>query len=109
MEPKTISANDFLAGLIFPDRIGIDKHNLKAELVGRGIVVKDASGNVVKVIYAGSTDNRTLYARVEGLGFIGGWQYPHRRAPFTDLVESINQGVLYHDMNDLPNGRKRKV
>lgn len=109
MQTKEISASDFLAGLIFPGRLGIGGHNLKAEQVGRGIVVKDPSGNAVKVTYAGTTDNRTLYAHVDGLGFIGGWTYPHRRQPFTCLVESINQGVLYHEMNDLPNGRKKKA
>jgi hypothetical protein len=103
-----ISSADFLAG-VRPFPRGIGTHNLKAELVGRGIEVKDPSGKVVEVSYGATMDRRSVHAYVTGLGFIGGWQWPHRSAPFTDLVESINQGVLYHDMNSLPNGRKRKV
>ena len=109
MQTKEISIKDFVAGVRPFPRGGIVGHSLKAELVGRGIVVKDSSGNVVKVTYGATLDNRHVHAHVAGLGFIGGWQYPHKAQPFKCLVDAINQGVLYHDMNDLPNGREKKT
>lgn len=108
MQTKEISSKDFLAG-VKPFPRGIGTHNLKTELVGRGIVVKDLNGNKVEVTYGATSDRRSVHAHVVGLGFIGGWQYPHRAAPFMDLVESINQGILYPDMNSLPNGRKKRA
>jgi hypothetical protein len=72
------------------------------------MVVRDPSGNIVEVCYAGTTDNRTLYAYLKNAGgFIGGWQYPHRPGHFRELEASINRGVLYERESDLPTGRGR--
>ena len=106
MQCDTVTPAEFIRGLesLVKDA---GKHDLRAEQVGQGIVVKRPDGSIVDVKYAGSIDSRTVYAYVEYLGIIGGWRYPHRKQPFLCLVESINRGILYHDMNSLPNGRRR--
>jgi len=82
-------------------------HGLRATWEdGKGLTVTDAQGAVVQVTLGATLDNRTVYAHVEGLGFIGGWTYPHRAQPFKRIVESINRGRVYEDMNHLPNGRR---
>ncbi len=77
-------------------------HKFKARLVGPRIIVEDEQGRSVTVNFSATQDMRTCYAHVESVGFIGGWTYPHRKMPWTYLAESINRGVLYHDINDLP-------
>lgn len=84
------------------------KHHYKAIWTDHGIKVTDPDGNEIKVQYAATSDNRTVHAFVQGVGFIGGWQYPHRRSPFRNLVDSINQGTLYDHSADLPNGRSNQ-
>ena len=77
-------------------------HGLTAEWVsGRGIIVRNAAGVKVKVSFAGTLDNRTCYAYTED-GFIGGWQYPHRKESFCALAASINRGILYSSLDELP-------
>lgn len=76
-----------------------------------GIVVRDATGAEVKVEYGATADQRTCYAYIAGGGgFIGGWQcLPKKVRPrFRDLVDAINAGRLYGNMNDLPGGRSRQ-
>lgn len=107
MKTTTITVNDFLNGSMFLRPTGTGQHNLTAKW-DNGIKVTDENGNAVNVEYGATTDNRTVTAYVREIGFIGGWQYPHKRQSFKLLIDSINQGIVYHDMNDLPNGRKRK-
>jgi hypothetical protein len=76
-------------------------------LVGLGIVVEDAEGQPVAVKFGATEDLRTVYAQVQGVGFIGGWQYPHRAMPWSYLVDSINAGRLYTRLEDLPNRWQR--
>ena len=109
MKSGTISSSDFLAGKRLTPRTGRGTHNLTATWDGHGIVVLDPERHLMTVSYASSVDRRTCYAYIENLGFIGGWQYPHKGQPFRALVESINRGVLYFDMNSLPNGREKKT
>lgn len=109
MKIGEISSKDFLAGNFLPQpRAGRGIHNFKAEWVeGRGIRINGHIPHELKISFASTNDMRTCYAYCEGVGFIGGWQYPHRKMPFKYLVESINQGILYYDQNSLPNGRRR--
>ena len=81
---------------------GTGTHTFKAHLQGKSIVVQDENGNEVNVQYAATSDKRTCYAHVEGIGFIGGWQWPNQPKPFQTLVAYINQGILYHNLDDLP-------
>jgi hypothetical protein len=82
------------------------KHFYHAVLEGGSVKVYDSDNNPIKVEFAGTMDNCTCYAYVasEG-GFIGGWQ---RRAnakkgfPWKSLVDAINRGIHYDDMNELP-------
>ena len=104
---REVSTDDFLAGRCRHD-ITRGEHEYKASLVNGGIVVVDGEGRPVKVTYASTADNRTCYAHVGGVGFIGGWTYPHRKQPFRELVAYINRGVVYADMNDLPKSHKIK-
>ena len=107
METCIITPNDFIAGRA--PRRGTGTHNLKAEWIpGKGIKVTGPNGEEIHVTYGSTMDLRTCYAHVSTLGFIGGWRYPHMKQPFLSLVNSINKGVLYYSMNDLPNGRKKK-
>ena len=92
MTHTTITVNDFLKGRQPKPRGGYTCHAYHAEIVGRGIQVFDKGGNRVEVTFAGTMDNRTLYAYVKGDLYIGGWQYPHKKLPFTRLVDSINRG-----------------
>jgi hypothetical protein len=90
-------------------------HNLRASLVVADkpgnpprIVVKDKENNrEVNVQYGATQDNCTCYAYVPGMGFIGGWQCMNKksRMRFHNLVNYINNGVCYQDMNDLPTTR----
>jgi hypothetical protein len=77
-------------------------------MIEGGIVVKDEHGEEVDVTFGATSDNRSVHAHVEGVGFIGGWQYPHKAMPWEYLVKSINRGIVYHDMNHLPKSLKRK-
>lgn len=78
------------------------KHEYKAYLNDESIQVVDANGDAVEVTIGGTPDGRTRYAYVKGVGFIGGWRYPHRKMPRSYLVDCINKGILYLDMNELP-------
>ena len=84
------------------------EHDYKASLEDGRLVVIGGDGRPVKVAYAMTADNRTCYARVNGVGIIGGWTYPHKRQPFRELVACINQGVVYTDVSDLPKSHKIK-
>ena len=81
----------------------ITGHTYKAEMVDGSLIVRNAKGDKVKVTFAGTTDNRTLYAYVPE-GYIGGWQWPHVPMPFKALVDSINRGIMYGSMSELPTG-----
>lgn len=86
---------------------GGTRHDLRARWTDGGIAVEDAAGQPVRVQFGGTADLRTVSAHVPGLGFIGGWRYPHKREAWKFLVDCINEGRLYHDLSDLPNGRRR--
>jgi len=109
MRITTVTAKDFIMGRMARVRNTKTRHNFKAHLEGRAIKVVDESGNEVEVRFSGTTDNRSCSASIDGLGFIGGWQYPHKAMPWKYMVESINQGVLYSDMNVLPKAYRRKA
>jgi hypothetical protein len=83
-------------------------HQFRARIEAGKLVVTDQAGNPVKVACAGTTDNRTVYASVEGTGLIGGWCYPHRAMPWAYLAESINQGKVYAATDELPTAGPRK-
>ena len=86
----------------------IRKHNYKATWNRmEGIIVVDGKGKEVKVEYASTVDNRTMYAYVPGVGYIGGWQWPHKAMPFKHLATCINRGILYTKMEDLPTASTR--
>jgi hypothetical protein len=107
MRASTITAQEFLTGRAARVRNTKTIHNFKAHLEGRGIKVVDEYGNPVEVRFAGTTDNRSCSASIDGLGLIGGWQYPHKAMPWKYMVESINRGILYSDMNGLPTAYRR--
>jgi hypothetical protein len=107
MKTQIITSNDFLSGNFFKKK-DIERHTLKAKWENGKIIVTDQEDNKVEVTYGATIDMRTCTAYVNGLGFIGGWQYPHKKMPFSELVNKINQGILYPDMNNLPTGRKKK-
>lgn len=65
------------------------------------IVVIDENGGAVEVDFGGSPDNSTLYAWVEGVGYIGGWYDARRPRRWEELCASINQGVLALDLFSL--------
>jgi hypothetical protein len=69
---------------------------------GRGIVVTDAEGDEVKVTYGSTHDMRSCHAHATRVGFIGGWQYPHRAMPFKYLIDCINNGKIYAATANLP-------
>lgn len=92
---QTITLDQFLKGSWHLAQPRLGRHTFKARMEGRSIVVEDEDGQPVKVSYAGTTDNRTVTAHVDGLGYIGGWRYPHRRMPWSYLVDSINRGYVY--------------
>lgn len=107
METKIVSVQDWQKRPTWD--ILARTHKLKAEWIeGEGIVVKDPDGNVIDVHYGSTADNCTTTAYVNGMGYIGGWQCLSRGRPFKELVESINAGKLYRDMNDLPGQRGRR-
>ena len=84
------------------------RHDLHAEWVeGRGCVITAPDGTEVKASFGATADARTVYAHVEGMGFIGGWTYPHRKMAFRKLVGSINRGIVCQNMDDLSNGRSQ--
>jgi hypothetical protein len=87
--------------------IPIWRHKYKARMEGRAIRVT-LHGEPVDVTFGATMDHRTVTARVPGVGFIGGWTYPHRAMPWEALAESISAGILYEHMSDLPNGRRRR-
>jgi hypothetical protein len=110
MNMPTISSKDFLAGNYGDSRPRFSKHKYRAYLQAHtGIKVEDEGGNEVTVEYASTHDMRTCYAHIPGIGFIGGWTYPHKKMPFFHLVEKINDGILYKDSNDLPKRRGKEV
>jgi len=87
----------------------MSKHSFRARLEGGRVLVADEHGDPVQVDFAGTSDEKTVYAHVPGVGFIGGWTVSSRRRssskrPFSDLVPSINAGRVYLDMNDMPGG-----
>ncbi len=100
----TITPVEFLSGEYMRrgDQTRQPKHSYTASLEGNSIVVRNTNGRKVEVRYGATNDNRTVYAEVDGEGFIGGWQYPHRAQPFRKLVESINRKILYRRFDDLP-------
>ena len=99
-----LSARDYL------QRASGRYHTFVASLRdGRAIEVRDAGGELVPIICAGTEDNRTLCARVDGLGYIGGWRYPHRREPWSALVEAINLRRLYGSVQELPTTHRPKL
>ncbi len=101
MQVKTISASDFLHGLAAHER-AIGRHSYRAVLEQGAVKVYDQTGQPVAVTCGGTMDNRTVYVHVAGVGFIGGWQYPHKGLPWKSLVGSINRGILYSETADLP-------
>lgn len=106
---KTITTREFLSGEHY--RCGHKpptKHKYRAHLEGNSVVVTDESGERVEVNFGATQDHRTVYCHVDGVGFIGGWTYPHKRQPFRKLVDCINRGKLY-DMNDLPKSSKPRL
>ena len=76
---------------------------------GGRLTVRDRAGKPVQVQCAGTVDYRTVYVRVEGVGIIGGWRYPHRRMPWAYLAESINRGRVYQSTDELPKAGPRVV
>lgn len=103
------SSKDFLMARLTPLHArahlykGPKTHSYKAAWVeGRGLVVTDSAEQEVALRASGTLDNRTVMIEVEGVGYIGGWQYPHRAMPWRYLVESINRGVLYQCADALP-------
>lgn len=106
---ETFTAKEFLQGRKVRSRCLLGRHNFIARMEGTVIRVVDANGKPVKVNYAGTVDSRTVHARVDGVGFIGGWQYPHRAMPWKYLVKCINRGVLYHESASLPKAYRGTV
>jgi hypothetical protein len=99
----TLSLGDFIQGRgIIEPKITI--HTYRATLVPshQAIRVTDESGSLIAVHYSATGDRRTMMAYVEDVGYIGGWQYPHRAMPFHYLIVSINRGVLYSHSHLLP-------
>lgn len=94
----------------------IRRHNLRARMDGRSIIVETPDKREVKVGFSATEDFRTCYAWVKDLGFIGGFQVlplasmrfekrVNNKTPWMILADRINEGFLYEDMADLP-GRK---
>jgi hypothetical protein len=94
----------------------ISRHNLRARMEGRRIIVETPDKRKVKVGFAATQDSRTCYAYVKDMGFIGGFQVlplatmrfeqrVNKKDPWMLLADRINDGFLYSDMADLP-GRK---
>jgi hypothetical protein len=103
MERKTITAQDFLMGRAVTAYRGVGRHPYRARWIqGKGIVVLDDCDQEVRATFAATEDNRTVTAHVEGVGYIGGWQYPHKAQSFKALVSSINRGRLYYRQSQLP-------
>lgn len=102
MKARTISPEEFLTGSYLKKRPP-STHKFRAEYNPKeGIKVFDENGNRVDVEFSATLDNRSVAAYVKGAGFIGGWQYPHRAMPWNYLAESINRGILYHSLDQLP-------
>ncbi len=84
----------------------VSAHKFRAEWIdGKGIVVRDENGielGADRIRFAGTLDNRTVSAYVEGVGYIGGWQYPHKALPWKRLVDYINRGLAYWSSEQLP-------
>jgi len=105
---KTISPGQFIAGAFAMNRLD-GQHRYRAHMEGRSLIVT-LDGEPVKGIHFGATaDNRSVSAYIDGEGFIGGWQYPHKAMPWSYLAECINFGILYAASDHLPKayGRKR--
>ena len=105
MKATTITPKQFCEGIVTRHECQTPKgrHAYHARLDGQRVIVEDENDNLVKVYFGATTDNRTVYAYLSDTGgFIGGWTYPHKAQPFQCLVESINQGILYHSLDDLP-------
>lgn len=85
-------------------------HNFRARLTPEGgLEVTDPDGARVDVRLSATSDMRSVHAFVPSVGFIGGWEYPHRKMPWSHLVDCINEGKVYYSTEDLPNGRKKAV
>jgi hypothetical protein len=69
------------------------RHTYRAMLVGLGIVVEDAEGQPVAVEFGATEDLRTVYAQVQGVGFIGGWQSPTGPCPGATWLRVLTQAV----------------
>lgn len=108
MRSRIVSSGDFGKWQLH-QRPGPTTHTYRAELASGAVRVFDVAGNRVQVTFASTADRRTAYARIEGVGFIGGWQHPHKALPFTALVDYINLGIVYQDMRDLPRSPRVKV
>lgn len=84
----------------------IGMHPFIARMEGRKIIVTTNTGQPVTVTFAGTSDNRTVYAFVDdspyGPCFIGGWTCARRKGRWPELAASINTGNAYAHMNDLP-------
>lgn len=81
------------------------KHEYQAKLEGTSVKVYDKNGEPVEVFFAGTLDNCTCYAYTKDRGFIGGWQRGSRAKkgyPWRCMVDAINLGIHYDDMNELP-------
>jgi hypothetical protein len=85
-----------------PRREPLGKHWIHADLIGKAIHLTDTrTGATVEATFAGSSDNRTVYAYTDE-GFIGGWTCSRKRGQWRQLADSINHGNLYARMDDLP-------
>lgn len=110
MTITTTTAKAFLEGRCCRQGHGKQKHTYTAKMEGRAIHVYDQDGQPVAVSFGGTMDNRSVYCHLtNGGGFIGGWQYPHKKMPWAYLADCINKGILYHDMNDLPKTHRAKI
>jgi hypothetical protein len=107
MKHTTITPKQFVDGGYLNRRKGKATHCFRAHLNGSAVEVEDEAGNAVEVHFACTVDNRTVTAHIPNVGYIGGWQYPHKAQPFRCLVESINEGVLYYDHCNLPTASTR--
>ena len=103
MKTYRLSLGDFIHGrFIIAPSVGI--HEYRAALIpsSQSIQVTDSTGRIIEVQYSATHDRRTMMAYIEEVGFIGGWQHPHRAMPFHYLIVSINRGVLYSHSHLLP-------
>ena len=102
---KTIAENNYnltAEAYLDKEQHASSRHTLQARMDGDRVVVTDAQGQPVEALFGATNDLRTVSAYVDGIGFIGGWQYPHRSMPWAYLADSINAGLVYHTSSALP-------